>query len=62
MTTTTSPACAEQATLPSGENPTPDDLHAAIAQAWQTLQDTPSYVDQQLAQCRGFLESIAQQR
>ena len=39
-----------------------EDLQRAIAQAWQALQETPSYVEQQMAQCRGFLESIAAQR
>ena len=62
MTTNTSPACAEQATATSGETLSRDDLQAAIAQAWQTLQDTPSYVDQQIAPCRGLLDSIASPR
>ncbi len=39
-----------------------EDLQRALAQAWQALQETPSYVEQQMAQCRGFLESIAHQR
>lgn len=37
-------------------------LQRAIVHAWQQLQETPSYVEQQMAQCRGFLESIAHQR
>lgn len=39
-----------------------EDLQRAIAQAWQALQETPSYVEQQMVRCRGFLESIAAQR
>lgn len=39
-----------------------EDLQCAITQAWQALQETPPYVEQQMTQCRGFLESIAVQR
>lgn len=39
-----------------------EDLLCAVTQAWRTLQETPSYVEQQMVQCRGFLESIAHQQ
>jgi len=62
MTTPSTPACTEQANAPSPDVLLPDEQQRALAEAWQALQETLSYVDQQLAQCRGFLESIASQR
>lgn len=59
---TTTPCCAEQTITSSDETLSPDELQRALVETWQMLQDTPSYVDQQIAQSRGFLESIASQR
>jgi hypothetical protein len=44
------------------ETPSTETLQAAIAEAWQALQATPSYLDSQIAANRGLLESIASQR
>lgn len=39
-----------------------DERPCPLLQAWQALQETPSYVEQHLAANRGLIESIANQR
>ncbi len=51
-----------QTWLQTNDSESTADRMRAVTQAWQALQETPSYVEQQLARYRGFLESIAAQR
>lgn len=54
---------AEQESLTQTDEPVyGQTLLAALEAAWQALQTTPSYVEQQLTSHRGLIESIASQR
>jgi hypothetical protein len=60
-----SSACTEQANATPDEHIercSPDEARSLIAESWRILQTVPSYVDRQITDCRGLLESIASQR
>jgi hypothetical protein len=60
-----SSACTEQTNATSSEHVqrfSPDEARSILAESWRILQTVPSYVDRQIADCRGLLESIASQR
>jgi len=46
---------------PDAADQQPANQEITLEQVWDQLQQVPSYVDTQIAHCRGFLESTASQ-